>query len=174
MPLTIRHYPDPCLEKPTRPVTLIDDGIRQLVADMIETMCEANGVGLAAPQVGVDLRIAVIDLDPNGEHRPVALINPVLIELSRRKSFTDEGCLSFPGVTAKVRRSAEASVSALDLDGKVVEYAAHGLVARAFQHELDHLEGMLFVNKLSTTAKRAIRADLETLEASHRLGASPV
>lgn len=159
----IRLYPDPCLLAPARPVERIDDELRALARDMIETMRDANGVGLAAPQVGVARRLVVVDLDPE-EHRPVVLVNPVMLRLTGGKVLSNEGCLSFPGVTAKVRRASGATVSALNLDGEVVEYTAEGLIARAFQHELDHLDGLVFIEKMGPTARRTVREALEELE----------
>lgn len=164
MILTIRRYPDPVLLRPAAPVERIDDALRALARDMVDTMRDANGVGLAAPQVGAGLRMVVVDLEPDADDpRAIVLINPVLTRTSREKQDGNEGCLSFPGVSARLRRAREATVSALDLDGRVTEYTAEGLIARAFQHELDHLDGLVFVDKLGPTARRGVRDALASM-----------
>lgn len=161
MLLRILRHPDPCLARPALPVKRVDAALRQLARDMAETMRHAKGIGLAAPQVGVSLRLAVVDLDPEA-HRPVTLVNPVITRLSRQKTEAEEGCLSFPGLTAPLRRAARAWVSALDLEGQTVEWSAEGLLARAFQHELDHLDGTVFLDRLSPTARREADRKLES------------
>ena len=163
--LPIRTYPDPVLRKEAEPVTVIDAKLRQLAADMIETMQDANGVGLAAPQVGVSLRMVIVDFDPeNGD--PRVLINPVITKRSGRKEVGDEGCLSFPGLRSRVKRSPRVVCEAQNLDGDIVEYQAEDLSARAVQHELDHLDGMLFVDKVGPSDKQSIQPELEELEAT--------
>ena len=164
--LPIRKYPDPVLREPARPVTVIDAKIRKLAADMIETMEDASGVGLAAPQVGVGLRIAIVDFDPeNGD--PRVLINPVITKRGGRKELGDEGCLSFPGLRSRVKRSPRVVCEAQNLDGEVVEYQAEGLSARAVQHELDHLDGLLFVDKVGPSDKMTIRDELAEMEENY-------
>jgi peptide deformylase len=164
--LPIRHYPDPVLRKVAEPVKVINKELRQLAADMTETMKAANGVGLAAPQVGESIRMVVVDFDPeNGD--PHVLINPVIVKRSRQKDICDEGCLSFPGLRSKVKRSLKVTCEAQNLDGDVVEYEAEDLAARAIQHELDHLDGMLFVDKVGPSDKLALKDSLEEMEDSY-------
>ena len=161
----IVRYPEPVLRAKCRPVTEITSEIRALAADMLETMREANGVGLAAPQVAVDVQLAVIDVSHNPdcitfmkidgqevdmvEHMPVVLMNPRL-DLGKAKEADEEGCLSFPHLRADIRRSCEVTVTFMNLDGKTVTVETDGLLARAFQHEIDHLNGILFVDYLSS------------------------
>ncbi len=141
----VRLEDDEILRKKTRKVENIDDKIRELVDDMIETMHSQDGVGLAAPQVGVLKRVVVIDLyDDKG---PYVLINPEIIK-EKGEQEVDEGCLSFPNKFAKVVRPAEVTVKALDRDGKEYKLKGKGLLAQAISHELDHLEGILFVDKM--------------------------
>lgn len=141
----VRLEDDEILRKKTRKVENIDDKIRELVDDMIETMHSQDGVGLAAPQVGVLKRVVVIDLyDDKG---PYVLINPEIIK-EKGEQEVDEGCLSFPNKFAKVVRPAEVTVKALDKDGKEYKLKGKGLLAQAISHELDHLEGILFVDKM--------------------------
>ncbi|MFO7547267.1 MAG: peptide deformylase [Acidimicrobiia bacterium] len=153
----IRTFGDPVLRTPTALVQEIDDGIQRLVADLIDTMYDAPGVGLAAPQIGVSKRVAVFDAqDGTGAH---VLINPVLEETSDAFEF-DEGCLSIPGHYWTVTRPAFARATALDLDGKPVEYAGDGLLGRVLQHEIDHLDGRLLVDRLGPLARRRALRDL--------------
>jgi peptide deformylase len=141
----IRKNGDPVLRELAREVNEITPQIKQLLDDMAETMYDAEGVGLAAPQVGIGKRLLVIDaLD---EHGLLKLINPVIVSRSGRETAV-EGCLSFPGVAGEVERSEDVTVRALDTDGKTVEFCATGLLARAFQHEIDHLDGILFVDRV--------------------------
>lgn len=141
----IRKNGDPVLRELAREVNEITPQIKQLLDDMAETMYDAEGVGLAAPQVGIGKRLLVIDaLD---EHGLLKLINPVIVSRSGRETAV-EGCLSFPGVAGEVERSEDVTVRALDPDGKTVEFCATGLLARAFQHEIDHLDGILFVDRV--------------------------
>ena len=163
----IRQYPDPVLREPAKPVTLIDAKLRQLAADMIETMEDASGVGLAAPQVGVGLRMAIVDFDPEN-HDPRVLINPVIVKRCGRKELGEEGCLSFPGLRSRVKRNPKVVCEGQNLDGEVVEYVAEGLAARAVQHELDHLDGTLFVDKVGPSDKMTLQHELEELEETYR------
>ena len=165
--LTIRNYPDPVLRLVAEPVKTINKDLRRLAADMIETMNHANGVGLAAPQVGKSIRMVVIDFDPEN-HEPRVLINPVIMKRSRQKDFSEEGCLSFPGLRSKVKRSARVTCEAQNLDGEIVEYQVEGLSARAIQHEIDHLDGMLFVDKVGPSDKLTLRDELADLEYTYQ------
>ena len=141
----VRVEEDDVLRKKSKVVDVIDDKIKELVEDMIETMHEKDGVGLAAPQVGVLKRVVVIDLyDDKG---PYVLINPEIIK-EKGEQEVDEGCLSFPNKFAKVIRPAEVTVKALDIDGNEYKIKGKGLLAQAISHELDHLEGVLFVDKI--------------------------
>ena len=139
---TIRTEGDPVLEKICKPVKEITPRIRQLIDDMLDTMYDAAGVGLAAPQVGVLRRIAVVDVSEEGEE-PVILINPEVIE-SEGEQTGEEGCLSVPGVAGKVTRPESVKVRSLDMNLEEVIYEAEGLKARAFCHEIDHLDGKLY------------------------------
>ncbi len=146
---TILTYPDPILKKKAVPVTVINDATRELVRDMAETMYDAQGVGLAAPQIGVSQRVIVIDVSQRDE-RPelIVCINPVFVH-TEGESYEEEGCLSVPKYAANVHRHASVVVKALNLDGEEVSYKAEGLLSIAFQHEIDHLDGILFVDHLS-------------------------
>jgi peptide deformylase len=165
--LPIRKYPDPVLREAAKPVTVIDAELRRLAADMIETMEDAQGVGLAAPQVGIGLRMVIVDFDPE-EHDPRVLINPVIVKRIGRKELGEEGCLSFPGLRSRVKRNPRVIVEAQNLDGEMVEYQAEGLSARAVQHELDHLDGMLFVDKVGPSDKMILKDELAELEDTYR------
>ncbi|MBP5232670.1 MAG: peptide deformylase [Planctomycetes bacterium] len=162
--LTLCVYPDPVLSAPTAPVTAFDDGLRQLVKEMFDTMYEANGVGLAAPQIGRSLKLVVVDVDRDAPN-PLVLANPEIIKKSRQKEVDDEGCLSFPDIRAKVSRFAEVTVRAQDIDGKPFTVEATGLLARCLQHEIDHLDGIFFVNRASLAARLSLRSALKNLEA---------
>lgn len=154
--LDILRYPDPRLHKVARPVTAVDDRIRRLVDDMLETMYEAEGVGLAATQVDVHERVIVIDIS-EAHDAPLVLINPELIETSEEMTLGDEGCLSVPEIYDKVPRHARVTVRALDRDGKTREFAADGLLSVAVQHEMDHLLGKVFVDYLSPLKRSRIK-----------------
>ncbi len=141
----IRKNGDEVLRKKSRTVEKVDEKIKELVQDMLETMYKNNGVGLAAPQVGILKRVVVIDLyDNNG---PIVLINPEIIK-EKGEQEVEEGCLSFPNQFAKIIRPAEVTVKALDIDGKEIKIKAKELLAQAISHEVDHLEGILFVDKI--------------------------
>lgn len=140
----LRFEGDEILSKRAREIEVIDDKIRELAEDMFETMHKYEGVGLAGPQVGILKRIIVIDLYEEGEQ--YALINPVIIS-QKGEQLVDEGCLSFPNKYAKVKRAKEVIVEGLNLEGKKVKIKGKDLLAQAFQHEIDHLNGEVFVNK---------------------------
>ena len=163
--LAIRIYPDPVLRAKCRTVTAIDDRVRKLAADMVETMHAAPGIGLAAPQVGVEERIAVLDLSVGEDPKQVhVLINPEIVH--REGAETDvEGCLSLPGLTDKVERPTAVRVKALDLTGKPVELNADGWLARAVCHEIDHLDGVLFVDHLRGLRRERAKRQLKKLAA---------
>lgn len=159
MPLReIRKFPDPVLRRKTDRVEKIDEQIERLIDDMIETMHEAPGVGLAANQVGVPLQLAVIDLTTReekekGKSRPITvIINPEILSMEGAV-VEEEGCLSIPEYAESVKRAARVKVRAQDRTGKVFELDAEGLMAKALQHEIDHLNGLLFVDRLSPLKK---------------------
>jgi peptide deformylase len=145
----IVKYPDPVLERPSEPVTAFDDELRKLVDDMFESMYAAKGIGLAAPQIGVAKRLTVIDLSfqKNPEEK-IVLINPEII-FREGKQYEEEGCLSLPEIREKVSRAAKVKVRAQDVKGEWFEMEGVELLARAMQHEIDHLDGVLFIDRLS-------------------------
>ncbi|MBI5484439.1 MAG: peptide deformylase [Deltaproteobacteria bacterium] len=146
---TILTYPNPELKKKSVPITVINDSVRELIRDMAETMYDAPGVGLAAPQIGVHQRVIVIDI--SGKDEPpdlIVAINPVIVH-AEGEAYEEEGCLSVPKYAANVRRHARVIVKALDPDGAEKTWKADDLLAIAFQHEIDHLDGILFVDHLS-------------------------
>ncbi|MBE2293605.1 MAG: peptide deformylase [Phycisphaerales bacterium] len=157
--LTILHYPDSRLRKPALPVETVDDDVRALVVDMLETMYAAPGIGLAATQVNVRKRVVVMDISEE-KNQPLVFINPTLLERDG-ESEMDEGCLSIPGFYEVVRRAERVRVSALDRDGEPFELDASGLLAVCIQHEIDHLDGKLFVDYLSALKRDRIRKKLE-------------
>lgn len=156
--LPILHFPDPRLHTVATPVSVVDDAIRQLVDDMAETMYEAPGIGLAATQVNRHLRVVVIDVteERNGL---MAFINPEILDKSGEQ-VGEEGCLSVPGIYEKVIRAERVKVRALDRDGKPFELAAEGLLAVCIQHEIDHLDGKVFVEYLSQLKLNRIKSKL--------------
>jgi len=149
-------YPDPVLRNKTARIEKIDDSINRLIDDMIETMHAAPGVGLAANQVGIPIQLAVIDLSAREEdeqrHPLIVLINPEILSL-RGSVVEEEGCLSIPDYAENVKRARQVRVRAQDRSGKPFELEAEGLLAKALQHEIDHLNGLLFVDRLSTLKK---------------------
>lgn len=142
-------YPHPVLRRPTREVESFDDELRRLVDDLAETMYEAPGVGLAAPQVGVELRVAVVDVAPGApESRLHVLVNPRIVASEGRQS-AEEGCLSIPGFAERIDRPERVRVAGADVEGRPLELEAEGFLARAFCHEIDHLDGVLFFERLT-------------------------
>jgi peptide deformylase len=156
--LPILRYPDPRLHKIAAPVAQVDDGIRKLVADMAETMYEAPGIGLAATQVDVHKRVIVIDISED-KSKLLALINPEIMERSGEQ-VCEEGCLSVPGIYEKVSRSERVKVQALNQQGDSITLEAEGLLAVCIQHEIDHLDGKVFVEHLSQLKQGRIKARL--------------
>lgn len=156
--LDILTFPDPRLRNPALPVAQVDADIRRLVDDMLETMYAAPGIGLAAPQVNVSRRVVVID---TSEHKdtPLCLINPRILSSEGREQM-DEGCLSVPGFFETVTRAERVSVAALDRDGNPFTLDADGLLAVCIQHELDHLDGKLFVDHISMLKRQRIKHKL--------------
>lgn len=178
MTLDIVQYGTPILRQRCKPVEQVDDALLKLIDDMLETMVAANGVGLAAPQVGVDLRLAVIDVshDPecisylrvDGQEveldsiMPLVFFNPEL-EYGDELEFGAEGCLSIKGVRAEVKRPIDVKATVLVPDGRTLVIETDGLLARALQHEIDHLNGILFIDRLPAAAKVTMRARLKRL-----------
>ncbi len=149
MILKIVKYPEPVLSQPGEPVTEFDDELRRFVADMFETMYSAQGIGLAAPQVAVSKRITVIDLSMGKDPaEKLVLINPEVIQ-REGKQYEEEGCLSFPDIREKVQRAATVRIRAQNERGKWFEMDGEELLSRAFQHEIDHLDGVLFLFRMS-------------------------
>jgi len=179
MKLPILKYGDARLRAKGKRIQQIDETIRELARDMLETMRAANGVGLAAQQVGEAFQLTVIDVSqaaerpstmalngkevvPN-EHMPLVLLNPE-IEIGPEKEIAAEGCLSFPEISGEIERSAWAKVRGQTLSGDVIEIEATGLLARALQHEVDHLNGILFIDRMSSAAKAALGSRLKRLQ----------
>lgn len=155
----ILEFPDPRLRTIAKPVAVVDDSIRTLVDDMFETMYDANGIGLAASQIDVHLRVVVIDLQDD-EHEPLVMINPEFELLTQELDEMQEGCLSVPGIYEVVKRPEHIRLRALDRDGNPYEMEATGLLAVCIQHECDHLNGKLFVDHLSNLKRTRIRSKL--------------
>jgi len=154
-------YPDPVLLRPTRPVESFDDQLRELLDDMAETMFAASGVGLAANQVGVPLRLFILDLGAGeGDDPPTAFINPTISSTEGRQSG-EEGCLSFPDLSLEVERAERVTVEAFDPDGKPFTYVGEGLMARAIQHETEHLDGQVFLRHLSGLRREMIKKQIK-------------
>jgi len=165
--LNILEFPDPRLRTIAEPVEQVDDEIRQLVDDMFETMYDAPGIGLAATQVNVHKRVVTIDISEDG-NEPLVLINPEFTVLQDELEQMQEGCLSVPGFYEDVERPNRILLKALDRDGKPYELEAEGLLAVCIQHELDHLNGKLFVDYLTALKRNRISGKLEK---KHRLEA---
>ena len=185
MKLSVRQYGDPILRAKGKRVEKIDDRIRELAQNMIETMHAANGVGLAAQQVGEALQLTVLDVSQvedrpstmklNGEDvdpkstMPIVLINPE-ITLSEQTDTGTEGCLSFPEINGEIERATSVVVRAEAADEKPIEIEASGLLARAIQHEVDHLNGILFIDRMSSAAKAALASRLKRLQKQTKRG----
>ena len=164
MILKIVKYPEPVLQQPGEPVTEFNDELRQFVADMFETMYAANGIGLAAPQVAVPKRVTVIDLSMGKDPaQKLVLINPEIIA-SEGRQYEEEGCLSFPEIREKVPRSFKVRIRAQDEHGKWFERDGEELLSRAFQHEIDHLDGMLFIFRMSALKRDMVLRRIRKLQ----------
>jgi len=160
-------YPDPVLRKPAEPITAFDEELRAIVQGMFERMYASKGVGLAAPQVGLKLRILV--LNPTGESKDeLVLVNPKILARSGPPTLFEEGCLSFPGVYAEIERPEACRIQACTLDGTPFEATYDGFVSRIVQHEYDHLEGVLLVDRMSPADRLFHKAVLEDLVARHK------
>jgi peptide deformylase len=154
---TLHLLGSPVLRQQAAPVARVDDAVRQLVDDLFETMRAAKGVGLAANQIGLATRVAVVDVGEE-DPPPLVLINPVILEFSEDEETAEEGCLSIPEIFGDVSRSARVVVDALDRDGHPIRTEAQGYKARAIQHEIDHLDGVLFLDHLSAVKRNLLLA----------------
>jgi len=158
--LEILHYPNPVLREKTKPVQKVDEEIRRLVRDMAETMYSAPGVGLSANQVGYSLRLAVIDVTPADQPKNLlVLINPEIMAADGERTW-DEGCLSVPDCSEEVKRSQKVVVRYQNLEGETMEITGEDLLGIALQHEIDHLDGILFIDRLSLLKRRLIKKKL--------------
>jgi len=169
-PLTLRIYPDPILRRSCKKVMTFDSELRDLADAMIDTMCQEGGIGLAAPQVGFDkcLIIALRMADPEDTHaEPAVLINPKVVSSSSELWSYEEGCLSIPGVSASILRSVKVDIEFQDVDGDTHRSTEEGMFARILQHEIDHLNGRLFIDYLSDAQKSLLRNQLKKLADSH-------
>jgi len=158
--MPIVKYGDAVLRKKTSHVPQIDDELLRTIGDMFRTMYAAPGIGLAANQVGLSLKFAVIDLQPGGQKHPIVIINPVIEERSGT-IYEEEGCLSVPGFGAKVKRAARVRVRALNEHGLPVVIEGGGLLARCLQHEIDHLNGKLYIDRLSLLTRLRLKRDID-------------
>ena len=165
--LPILCYPDARLHKVAQPVQAVDDRLRALIDDMLETMYEANGIGLAATQIDVHQRLVVIDTSEE-RNQPMVLINPEITWMSDERVKGDEGCLSVPGIYDGVERATAVKVTALDRDGQTQNIEAEGLLAICIQHELDHLKGKVFVEYLSPLKQGRIKTKLVKAQKAER------
>lgn len=178
MVLPIALYPDPVLRAKGRPVTQITDEIRELAANMLDTMREARGVGLAAQQVGVPVQLAIVDVSHdeecasfcrvNGADRKLAEICPLIfvnpkLEFGKEKAVSEEGCLSFPDLRENIKRPEKLKATLMLLSGETVVLEADGLLSRAIQHETDHLNGVLFIDRMSAATKIGLKRKLREL-----------
>ncbi|WP_026472267.1 peptide deformylase [Alkanindiges illinoisensis] len=161
--LPILNFPDPRLRTKAKPVDVVDDQIRTLAADMLETMYAAPGIGLAASQVDRHIQLIVMDLSEE-KNQPMVFINPKITPLTEDTQPYEEGCLSVPQIFDKVERPARVKIEALDLDGKTFTLEADGLLAVCIQHEMDHLDGKLFVDYLSPLKRQRIREKIAKAE----------
>lgn len=166
--LELRYYGDPVLRKTAAPVVKFDDDLKGFVVQMVEAMREEDGVGLAAPQVGVSLRLAVIDTS-GGESPPHVLINPEIVYSSSEREDCEEGCLSMPGISLKINRPSKVSVKAWNENGESYTIEnAEGLLSRALQHETDHLNGILFIDHVSLVHRALIKSKLKKISEKQR------
>lgn len=164
MILKVVKYPEPVLSQPGEPVTEFNDELKKFVDDMFETMYASQGIGLAAPQVAVSKRVTVIDLSQGKDpEQKLVLVNPEII-FREGKQYEEEGCLSFPEIREKVQRAAAVKVRAQDLKGKWFEMDGEELLSRAFQHEIDHLDGMLFIFRMSSLKRDLVLRKIRKMQ----------
>ena len=165
--LRIRTYPDPVLRVRCEPVAAVDDEVRRLLDDMLETMYAAPGIGLAAPQVGVSRRLVVVDVSED-KNQPLQLVNPEIVWRSDECEVAEEGCLSLPEIYGEVRRARAVRLRYLDREGTPRELKAEGLLARCLQHELDHLDGVLFIDHLTPVRRNLLLRKYRKLQRGQR------
>lgn len=167
--MKIVHYPHPALRHVARPVATIDRELRLQVGEMIDLMYEAKGLALAATQVALPVQLLTMNMTGDPEHKELetVFINPVIVERKGTQEG-DEGCLSFPGMYQKVRRAKTVRVQAYNLEGKLLDFNVSDLEARAWQHELDHLHGVLYIDKMGPLAKLACRGEIKEFERQFR------
>ncbi len=164
MILKIVKYPEPVLSQPGEPVTEFDAELKKLVDDMFETMYASQGIGLAAPQVAVAKRVTIVDLSQGKDPaQKLVLVNPEVI-FREGKQYEEEGCLSFPEIREKVQRAAKVRIRAQDLKGKWFEMDGEELLSRAFQHEIDHLDGMLFIFRMSSLKRDLVLRKIRKMQ----------
>ncbi|MGA9586056.1 MAG: peptide deformylase [Terracidiphilus sp.] len=164
MILKIVKYPEPVLSQPGEPVTEFDSELKKLVDDMFETMYASQGIGLAAPQVAVGKRVTVVDLSQGKDPaQKLVLVNPEVI-FREGKQYEEEGCLSFPEIREKVQRASKVRIRAQDLKGKWFEMDGEELLSRAFQHEIDHLDGMLFIFRMSSLKRDLVLRKIRKMQ----------
>jgi len=150
--LEIKKFNDPVLRKKCKEVRKIDKKTKKLVVDIVQTMKKNQGVGLAAPQIGVSKRAITVQTDLK-DQRILVLVNPKILKKSKETEISEEGCLSFPDIFLKIKRAQKIEIEGLDINGEKIKIKAQGLLARVFQHEIDHLDGILFFNRLSFIKK---------------------
>ncbi|KAK3164869.1 hypothetical protein QOZ80_1AG0025880 [Eleusine coracana subsp. coracana] len=164
-PLQVVKYPDPILRAPNKRINTFDDNLRALTNEMFDVMYKTDGIGLSAPQVGVNVQLMVFNpAGVKGEGEEIILVNPVVYKSSKRFIVFEEGCLSFPGIYANVVRPDNVKIEAQDVTGAKIKVKLSGLPARVFQHEFDHLQGILFFDRMTMDVLESIREDLKNLE----------
>lgn len=162
--LEIRKYPDEILKKKASEITDIDGNVQKLIDDMIETMYKSNGIGLAAPQVGVSKRLIIVDISPREENNSlIVLINPQIVS-TEGEVLSEEGCLSLPGFITRLKRSEKIFVKGIDRKGKDIEIETNGLLGRAIQHEIDHLDGILLIDRISPLKRELFRKKYQKIK----------
>lgn len=167
-PLQIVKYPDPRLRAKNKPIDKFDDNLKNLVHEMFDVMYKTDGIGLSAPQVGINVQLMVFNpVGERGEGEEIVLINPKVSNYSLRKTLFNEGCLSFPGLYADVQRPESVKIDAKDLSGSSFTVSLSGLPARVFQHEFDHLKGILFFERMTEDVLDTIREGLQALEITY-------
>ncbi|KAL1314788.1 hypothetical protein AAHE18_16G215100 [Arachis hypogaea] len=164
-PLKIVEYPDPKLRAKNKRIVSFDDNLKSLAREMFDVMYKTNGIGLSAPQVGIDVQLMVFNpVGESGEGEEIVLVNPRVSKYSKKLSILNEGCLSFPGIYADVKRPESVKIDARDVNGNRFSFSLDGLPARVFQHEFDHLQGILFFERMTEEVLGNIREQLQALE----------
>ncbi len=169
--LKLCEYPDPILKEKSQEVLSVNDEIKRILQDMLETMYSAGGVGIAAPQVGILKRLVVIDVEQKDEDtrgNPIFMVNPQIVWKSEETNICEEGCLSVPQQRAEVERAASVRAVYTDFNGKSCEISAEGLLAKAIQHELDHLDGILYIDRISRLKRNMLLKKLQKMRAEKK------